>query len=114
MSLNDTLTTRFAMGMAKKTNHRRAWGTLRTLSSGQIRASYSADDGRVYFAQRTFDANVDAEGWLANERKLLDIGEWTPPETRNRAFAGITLHDYAEKWLEQRDLTPKSRVLYRD
>lgn len=80
------------------------------------RASYTADDGMVYYATRTFDAKVDAEGWLANERKLLDIGEWTPPETRvaTKAAASITLHDYAEKWLEQRDLTPKTRALYKD
>jgi hypothetical protein len=70
----------------------------------------------VYYTTRTSDAKVDAEGWLANERKLLDIGEWTPPETRvaTKAAASIALHDYAEKWLEQRDLTPKTRALYKD
>jgi integrase len=70
----------------------------------------------VYYATRTFDAKVDAEGWLANERKLLDLGEWTPPETRVAKAAAVTMtvHDYAEKCLEQRDLTPKTRALYRD
>ena len=27
---------------------------------------------------------------------------------------GVTLHDYAENWLTQRDLTPKTHALYRD
>jgi len=100
--------------MANKKNHRRSWGTLRTLPSGHIRASYTADDGLVYYAPRTFDSKTDAEGWLANERKLLDLGEWTPPETRKKRAPTITVHDYAAKWLELRDLTPKSRALYRD
>jgi integrase len=31
-----------------------------------------------------------------------------------KAFAGITVHDYAEKWLEQRHLTPRTLALYKD
>ena len=45
--------------------------------------------------------NMDAEGWLADERKLMDRGEWTPPEDRAAAkvLAGLTLGEFAEGWL---------------
>jgi len=57
---------------------------------------------------------MDAEGWLANERKLIELGEWTPPESRAAAKAvrTTTLRKYAETWLAHRDLTPKTRYLY--
>lgn len=56
----------------------------------------------------------NAEAWLADERKLLDRGEWTPPATRAamKAVAGITVREYAKRWLPQRDLTPKTVSLY--
>jgi integrase len=59
---------------------------------------------------------MDAEGWLRDERKLIDQGEWTPPQSRAQAKAlvGITLGEFAEGWLSRRDLTLKTRALYRD
>ncbi|SBS73425.1 Integrase [uncultured Mycobacterium sp.] len=102
--------------MAKRKSQRRSWGTLRTLPSGNIRASYTADDGCVYYATRTFSAQMDAEAWLNDERKLLDRGEWTPPQDRAKvkAMSGVTLAEFAEAWLPQRDLTPKTQALYRE
>ncbi|WP_046318319.1 site-specific integrase [Mycobacterium sp. UM_Kg1] len=95
---------------------RRAWGKLRTLRSGRIQASYVHDDGRRYYAPSTYTTKMDAEGWLSNERKLIELGEWTPPESRQAARAArtVSVRDYAETWLSQRDLTPKTRHLYRD
>jgi len=100
---------------AKKTASRRSWGTLRTMRNGRIQASYiNHEDGCRYYALHTFDARLDAEGWLANERKLIDIGEWSPPEARAAAkvLAGVTLREYADQWMAHRDLTPKTRALY--
>ena len=31
-----------------------------------------------------------------------------------RRVRGITVHEYAEKWLTQRDLTPKTHAIYRE
>lgn len=100
----------------RKTAKRRSWGTLRTMRNGRIQASYIHEDGQRYYATHTFDAKVDAEGWLANERKLIDLGEWSPPEDRAAAkvLAGVTVREYAENWLAHRDLTPKTRALYND
>jgi integrase len=101
---------------SRKAPKRRSWGQLRTMRNGTVQASYIAEDGRRYYAIRPFDTRVDAEGWLANERKLIELGGWSPPEARAavKATEGVTLHDYAEKWLTQRDLTPKTHALYRD
>jgi integrase len=93
---------------------RRAWGKLRILRSGRIQASYVTADGRRYYAPNTYTTKMDAEGWLSNERKLIELGEWTPPEARAAliSVAGVTLREYADRWMEHRDLTPKTRALY--
>ena len=99
----------------QKTARRRSWGTLRTMRNGRVQASDIADDGRRYYATRTYDSKMDAEGRLANERRLIELGGWTPPESRAaaKAVVGVTVREYAEPWLTQRDLTPKTRALYR-
>jgi integrase len=99
-----------------KVARRRSWGTLRTMRNGNTQASYITDDGRRYYATHTYDTRMDAERWLSDERKLIDLGEWTPPETRAAAKAArtITVREYAEQWLPQRVLTPKTRNLYRE
>jgi integrase len=81
----------------------------------RIQASYIYDgDGKRYYALHTYDSRTDAEGWLANERKLMELGEWSPPESRAalKTLAGVTLREYTERWMEQRDVTPKTRSLY--
>ncbi|WP_242453498.1 site-specific integrase [Mycolicibacterium sp. P9-64] len=85
------------------------------MRNGRVQASYVYDDGRRYYATHTYDSRTDAEGWLANERKLIELGEWSPPESRAalRAVAGVTLREYSEQWLKHRDLTPKTHALYR-
>lgn len=100
----------------KKVARRRSWGTLRVMRNRRIQASYVGENGTRYYAAHTFGAKIDAEGWLADERKLIELGEWTPPDTRAsaRAAALITLREYSEQWLAHRDLAPKTRALYRD
>ena len=93
--------------MAAQNATRRSWGTLRTMRNGRIQASYIYDgDGRRYYAIHTYDSKMDAEGWLASERRLIEMGEWSPPESRAKlqAVAGVTLREYAEQWMEHRDL----------
>ncbi|AQT79314.1 site-specific integrase [Mycolicibacterium litorale] len=84
------------------------------MRSGSIQASYVHEDGRRYYAPHTFTAKMDAEGWLSNERKLIELGEWTPPEDRQavKSVRSITVSEYAAKWLSERDLAPKTRHLY--
>lgn len=94
---------------------RRSWGKLRTIGSGRIHASYiSSEDGQRYNAPHTFANRMDAEAWLASERRLIEMGTWTPPVERakKKAVAGVTVREFAGEWLTHRDLTPKTRALY--
>ena len=97
------------------TQKRRSWGKLRTIGSGRIHASYiSSEDGQRYNAPHTFDSRMDAEAWLASERRLIEMNTWTPPADRvkRKAAAGVTVRQFAGEWMGQRDLTAKTRSLY--
>lgn len=84
------------------------------MRNGAVQASYIAEDGNRYYALRTYDNKMDAEAWLASEKRIVDSGEWTPPEARAAAklAASVTLRSYAETWMAQRELAVKTRHLY--
>lgn len=94
---------------------RRSFGYIRALPSGRIQASYVGPDLVRYTAPHTFDTKIDAEGFLAAERRLIDRDDWIPPQRRieQRAAATMTFMTFAETWIAERDLAPKTRVLYR-
>ncbi|QGJ88787.1 tyrosine integrase [Mycobacterium phage Yecey3] len=99
----------------RKAATRRSWGKLRTIGSGRIHASYvSPVDGVRYNAPTTYDNRMDAEAWLASERRLIELESWTPPTERaqKRAANAVTLQEYTEKWIAERDLAPGTRDLY--
>ncbi|MEJ6018721.1 tyrosine-type recombinase/integrase [Corynebacterium sp. H113] len=50
----------------------------------------------------SFPTRSDAQGWLNDERKLIDSGEWTPPAERNKLKKEqlVTVSSYFETWLE--------------
>jgi len=104
----------------KQRKQRRGWGSLTLLPSGRYRAVYTGPDLRRHAAPYTFDASIDAEAWLAAERKLIVSETWTPPKSRarQRAAAGLTLADWAPLALERRrvrgePLRPRTLALYR-
>jgi len=41
------------------------------------------------------------------------MGEWTAPKARRLAEEGVTFGQFAPPWLDQRDLKPRTRELYR-
>ncbi|WP_228488973.1 N-terminal phage integrase SAM-like domain-containing protein [Raineyella fluvialis] len=93
---------------------RRGWGTIRVQRSGRLQAEYTGPDLLKHHASTTFTARVDAETWLAGERRLVERGAWTPPETRgDDEEPPLTLRMYAEQWLADRDLKPRTREHYR-
>lgn len=49
-----------------------------------------------------------AEGWLNEQRRKIDLGTWGAVERSD----GITLREYAGKWVEQRPLRPRTKLLY--
>lgn len=101
--------------MANNKGDKRSFGSLRKLKSGRWQARYIGPDSAEHKASTTFSAKIDAEGWLAAERRLIEQDAWTPPATRaaHRRTAGVTLREYSEAWLAAKDLTPKTRHLYK-
>ncbi|HVT20113.1 MAG TPA: tyrosine-type recombinase/integrase [Mycobacteriales bacterium] len=86
---------------------RSRFGNVRKLPSGRYQARYTGPTGKTVNAPVTFDTKGDAEAWLSTERAALVRGAWLP------ADSATTLEVYANGWLEQRPLTPRTRALYR-
>jgi len=107
--------------MAGKKGHR-GWGWLR--QSGRRppkrwHASYIGPDKVRHRADHTFGTKMDAEGWLAAERRLIDLKAWKPPSQRaaEQQAQGITLAEYAPTWIDQRTvggqtLKPRTKSHY--
>jgi integrase len=96
---------------------RRGFGHVRKLPSGRWQASYLGPDGIRHTARTpegapmTFDAKIDAVGWLSIRQAEILRGAWLPPA--EPAPAVITLGRYAEAWLADRDdLAARTRDHY--
>ncbi|MGV0645653.1 hypothetical protein ABQE44_19870 [Mycolicibacterium sp. XJ2546] len=94
--------------------NRRGWGWIRKLPSGRWQASYVGPDLRRHNAHTTFGAKIDAEAWVAAERRLMERDEWTPPAQRRAARRGeeLTVGQYAQRWIAERDLKFRTRRHY--
>jgi len=89
----------------RATRKRRAGtGAVRQLSSGRWQARYPDADGTLRPAPDTFDTKLDAVAWL-------DGGVWLEDESPARPDP--LFGPYADAWLEQRDLKPRTRDHYR-
>lgn len=95
---------------------RRGWGWLRRLPSGRWHASYIDPHNGVtrHNAPRTYTEKIDAEGWLSTERRLVELGTWTPPAQRaaQRKAKVLTLGAYGDTWIKERRLTERTRQEY--
>ena len=97
------------------TRAKRDFGTIRKRANGRWQAYYMGPDQAFHRAPSTFEAKVDAEAWLAAERRLMQNDEWSPSKSRRATVVRSTemFGPYAEAWLEQRELKPRTRALYR-
>ena len=97
------------------TRAKRDFGTIRKRANGRWQAYYMGPDQAFHRAPSTFDAKVDAEAWLGSERRLMQNDEWSPTKSRRAKVVRSTemFGPYAEAWLEQRELKPRTRALYR-
>ena len=97
------------------TRAKRDFGTIRKRANGRWQAYYMGPDQAFHRAPSTFDAKVDAEAWLGAERRLMQNDEWSPSKSRRAKVVRSTemFGPYAEAWLEQRELKPRTRALYR-
>lgn len=101
--------------MVGKSGHR-GWGWIRRLPSGRWQASYIGPDLVRHKAPKTFTAKMDAEHWLSNERRLIERDEWTPPALRvaEQKVQAVNVGDYADTWVEHRNVKPRTRSMYKD
>lgn len=96
------------MARGKPRRKRRRFGRLRLLPSGRWQAGYIGPDLRLHNHKGTFASDIAAEGWLATERRKIDLGTWGAVERSD----AVTLRTYATQWLSQRELRPRTRALY--
>ena len=102
--------------MVAKNRGRRSFGYIRRLPSRRYQASYIGPDLARHAAPDTFEAKLDAEAWLAEERRIIASGSWIAP--KRRTVAGLaalppTLSEYSASWLHSRTLKPRTRAHYR-
>lgn len=92
----------------------RDWGAIRRLPSGRLQASYLGPDGARHNAPTTFVDRDAAVFWLARERRMIENEHWTSPKDRAKAALAETLNlsEYARTWVEERQLSPRTRALY--
>lgn len=57
---------------------RRGFGRVRRERSGRFSAAYVGPDLQLHRAAETFQARIDTEGWLAVERRSIDLDVATP------------------------------------
>lgn len=98
------------------TRGHRGWGHIRKLPSKRFQASYVGPDLLRHKAPMTFSVRMDAEGWLSTERRKIELDAWVPPaRAREQAKAKtITLADYAQKWVTERNVKARTRSGYND
>jgi hypothetical protein len=93
---------------------RRSWGKIHQERSGRYQASYTGPDMARHTAPVTFSARMDAEYWLADERRLVERGDWTSPKFRaaQKHACTKTFGEYATSWIEHRNVKPRTRQGY--
>ncbi len=90
-------------------------GSIRALPSGRFQARVRYQ-GEMVSAPTTFDTRGDANAWLRRATRQITKGTWTPPAKPTKADKNpkvLTLRGYADQWLAQRDLKPRTRGDYR-
>jgi integrase len=91
---------------------RRSFGKIHRERSGKFQASYIGPDGKRHTAPTTFETRGDASAFLAEQQTKIRKGKWNlGPE--NAKPSSLTLAAYANPWLADRDLKPRTRALYR-
>ena len=91
--------------MARKRRPQGA-GSVRQIPSGRWQARHRDHDGAMRSAPVTFDTKLDASAWLADYVEGAVITDHRRPDP--------TLEQYADTWLDSRELKPRTRAHYRD
>jgi integrase len=84
----------------------RPFGNIRKLKSGRYQARHWHGDKQVP-ADTTFATKADARAWLARMETDVLGGSHVDPTSGRERFG-----DFADRWLQQRDLRPRTRDTY--
>ena len=84
----------------------RPFGNIRKLKSGRYQARYY-HLGKQVPADSTFATKANARAWLASIETELSSGRHLSPDAGRQRFG-----DFSRRWLEQRDLRPRTRDTY--
>lgn len=88
------------------------FGTITTLSSGRYRGRYTGPDGVRHTGPTTFQTPGHARSWLATVQADIVRNKWNPPTEALARRAPVTVADYADRWVQQRQLKPRTREHY--
>lgn len=96
------------MVTTKKPRRRSTLGTI-IEHRNHFKARYTRG-GRWHTPGHTFTTFALADSWLADEQRLIDRDEWTPPADRRaiaeaeQAAATLTFGAYSEQWIKERQV----------
>lgn len=79
---------------------RREWGKI-TKKRSRHYAEYTGPDGKRHTPGHSFRTRGDAELWLAQERRAIDLDAWQPPKVRaaKKHAEGVTVGEWMEQYL---------------
>lgn len=94
---------------------RRDWGKI-AKKGKRYYAEYLGPDGRRHTPGHSFAHKGDAEGWLRDERRLIDLDAWHPPAVRRARSeaSGMTVGEWLDHFhdlLEARPKPPKRSTM---
>lgn len=95
--------------MADKKGDRRRFGAVGQYRSGRWTASYLGPEGERIRADETFETKKDAEIWLSQVEADLTRGDRRAPDA-----GAVNFRVYAEKRVEERELSVRTVDLYED
>ena len=97
------LSGRFAPRRKETKKEHRSFGTI-IETRGRFKVRYTGPDRQLHRAGITFTTRERAQGWLSDERKLIELNEWTPPERRRAQLQvqEITFDKFAREWIDKR------------
>jgi integrase len=87
---------------------KRRFGRVRRLPSGRYQARYPGPDGIDRAAPETFATKTDAEVWLTMKEAEIRRDDWLDPDAGK-----IESGDYADTWINDHVLKPRTEELYR-
>jgi integrase len=87
---------------------KRRFGRVRRLPSGRFQARYLGPDGKDRPAPDTFSTKTAAEVWLSRKEVEVRDGDWIDPD-----LGKVTFTVYADGWVRDRMLKPRTEELYR-